>query len=104
MGEQACADVYTNQPMEWPACTSKATVAIVEVTKEPESGTLKKNLNELAAAVWRDFKLTNEHTAGKAAKFGAGVVVGGSSIQVWCSNAFVVGAIWFRGPSLRVRN
>jgi hypothetical protein len=78
MGEKACAAVYTNQPMEWPACTSMATVAIVEVTKEPDRGTLKKSLNDLATAVWRDFKLTNEHTAGKAAKFGAGLIVGGA--------------------------
>lgn len=78
MGEHACFDRYTNQPIEWPACTSKATVALAEVTKEVERPTLKKMVTDFATAVWRDFALTNEHTAGKAAKTAAGLVVGGS--------------------------
>jgi len=78
MGESACRNMYTNQPMEWPNCTSDATIAIVQVTKEPDHETLKKGLKEFASAVWRDFKTTNQHTAGKAAKFGAGMVVGGA--------------------------
>ena len=41
----------------------------------------KKTLGDLVAnfakGTWEDFKTTNRHTAGKAAKFGAGVVMGG---------------------------
>jgi hypothetical protein len=78
VSDNACMDVYTNQPLEWPTCQSPATVAVVEVTKDLEGESLKKGLSGFADAVWRDFVLTNQHTAGKAAKFGAGVVVGGA--------------------------
>jgi hypothetical protein len=38
---------------------------------------LGQTVKSLADKVWKDFKLTNQATAGKAAKFGAGVVFGG---------------------------
>ncbi len=39
---------------------------------------LKEIIGTFAEGVWRDFKLTNKASAGTAAKFGAGLVVGGA--------------------------
>jgi hypothetical protein len=39
---------------------------------------LKEIISTFAKGVWNDFKLTNQVTAGKAAKVGAGLVVGGA--------------------------
>jgi hypothetical protein len=47
-----------------------------EVTQDKTK--LAATVSSLAKGVWHDFVLTNKATAGKAAKFGAGVVVGGA--------------------------
>jgi hypothetical protein len=44
----------------------------------PEEKHLSEIISTFADGVWRDFKTTNKSTAGTAAKFGAGLVVGGS--------------------------
>jgi len=47
-----------------------------EVTQDKTK--LAATVSSLAKGVWHDFVLTNQTTAGKAAKIGAGVVVGGA--------------------------
>jgi hypothetical protein len=39
---------------------------------------LREIIGTLAEGVWKDFKLTNKESAGKALKFGASLVVGGA--------------------------
>lgn len=46
-----------------------------EVVEDEKS--LRQLVTSIAKGTWHDFKVTNKMTAGKAAKFGAGVVVGG---------------------------
>jgi hypothetical protein len=53
-------------------------VFVVTSDKMPREEDLKEIIGTFAEGVWRDFKLTNSLTAGKAAKVGAGLVVGGA--------------------------
>jgi hypothetical protein len=34
VSDNACMDVYTNQPLEWPTCQSPATVPVNEIVNE----------------------------------------------------------------------
>lgn len=58
--------------------TSTPVVSIVTADEVPQnSATAKSGIVSIIEGTWNDFLVTNRHTAGKAAKVGAGLVVGG---------------------------
>jgi hypothetical protein len=53
------------------------TVSMFTADDVPNRNTLRRLVTTMAEGAWADFKTTNEATAGKALKAGAGLVVGG---------------------------
>ena len=78
-GVAICYDPGQYDSIKCQPVTGRALVAVYTSKDVPSNkSTLREFIARIGEGTWRDFKQTNASFGGKAAKFGAGVLVGGA--------------------------